>query len=79
MEELIAGVSANELKTLGLSNADLEFIRERSADYKADLARLSPGTSAPLRAMIVGAFETGLIVGLAKARNLTKVSKRIGF
>jgi hypothetical protein len=82
----IANIPIDVLKEAGLSNADLDYIRESSAAYRkkwksevAKMTELPSDMRDQIVSMTCSSFETRLTVGIAKARNITKVTKKFGF
>jgi hypothetical protein len=81
--ETIATVPVEELKEAGLTNADIEYVREKTLVYETKIS--GPGmitaTHGPdsVKAMCTTAFEAGVVMGLIKARGLVKLEKKIGF
>jgi hypothetical protein len=83
MEKTVAGFPVEELKNMGLTSADVEYIREKSLTFKNKIDE--PGkvtqTHGPesVKAMVHLAFEQGIAVGIAKVRGLAKAEEKIGF
>lgn len=81
--EKVAGFPVEELKDLGLTSADIEYIREKSLAFKdkSDEAGTVKTTHSPESVKKIAhlAFEQGIAVGIAKVRGLAKVEKKIGF
>jgi hypothetical protein len=80
---LIGALTVEEIKAFGLTNSDIEAIREFSARYrksiddtKRPVTAWDPETS---REMLRMAYEQGLTAGIAKARDLAIIKPKIGF
>jgi hypothetical protein len=82
--KLIAGVPVDVLKKAGLSDADIKYILEMSAKYRkrwegAELSSLPTELREEIVESVCSAYQTGVLVGIGKARNITKVTKKFGF
>jgi len=82
--KLIAGVPIDALKEAGLSDADIEYTLEMSAKYRkrweeAELSSLPAELGEQIVERVCSAYQTGILVGIAKARNITKATKKFGF
>lgn len=73
----IASYTVEELKELGFSSADIEYVLEMTSVYTDSLKR--EPMEANKIAIAKSAFEAGVIVGVAKVRKLQKKLTKIGF
>jgi hypothetical protein len=70
---------------LGFSDADIDFIFESCNRYRARWSAHVATQSVPdslkqdVLEIAVNSFQTGLVVAIAKARNLTKATNKFGF
>jgi hypothetical protein len=82
----ISGVPIDVVKKAGFSDADIEYILEQTEKYRQRWRVETPmiqGIPDSFKEEIVqiGAhsFQTGLALGIAKARNLPNAAKKFGF
>jgi len=79
----LGGLNLEAMQSAGLSKEDIAFIRKRSADYRAFVTKperiLDFEKAASALSMASLAFEAGLMLGLAREKNLPLVRKRMGF
>ena len=75
------GLDFEALKKLGLSNADVDFVREKTLVYNQLITGTVTVTHDPASVISIArvAFQHGIVLGIAKAKGLTKVGKKIGF
>ena len=73
---IAANYTVEQLKGLGFSNADIEYILEMSAVYVNTLNE-GPISEFKIQSAKV-AFQAGVIVGLSRVRKVKKLTK-IGF
>lgn len=79
----IGAVNVEELKKAGMSDADVEFIREAALMFKQKISEPGVVASSHEPESVIGiaysSFQHGIALGIAKAKRLTKVRKTIGF
>jgi hypothetical protein len=76
--ETIGGISIEELERVGMSRAQIEYVRDTAFTFRQKLTRLGTVESNHGPAFIVEAFEQGLAMGIAEATRLAEVQKKIG-
>jgi len=82
----ISGVPIDEVKKAGFSDADIDYILEQTEKYREKWRAEVPavrGVPENLKQQVLQiathSFQAGLVVGIAKARNLRNAAKRFGF
>jgi hypothetical protein len=82
----ISGVPIDQVKKVGFSDADIDYILEQTEKYRQKWRAETPmirGTPHHLVEQIAeiatNSFQTGLVVGISKARNLVNAAKKFGF
>jgi hypothetical protein len=79
----LGGVSVDELKRVGFSNSDIEYMLEISSLYLAKISEPGKVTTTHKPASVLtiahNAFQAGLACGLAKGKKLTRAEKKFGF
>ncbi len=76
--EKIGGISVEELQRVGMSRAQIDYIRDTAFTFQQRLTRSGIVASSHGPAFIVEAFEQGLALGIAEATSLAGVKKEIG-
>lgn len=81
----ISGIPIDILKKLGFSDADLEYILEEAEKYSQrwrvhrSLQHVPEGLRQEIIPLVTSSFQTGMALGIAKARNIPNVAKKFGF
>jgi hypothetical protein len=83
--QTICGLSIDSIKKAGYSDADVEHILDAAEKYRRrwerDVSEHSAleGVNTEVVDIACNSFQTSLLVGIAKARNITKATKKFGF